>query len=152
MSDTVRSWMPVCFPYCPMEVKDKVQNTIPMDWLTAIIAKPVGAVAQLGVRLVRNEEVAGSIPVGSTKPTIGEPLVIIDHGRFLKRSSTNRNGSQTAMDQEECPLFYMFLVTSDRSVEFCGLKRPGRRQSSRTLCGIGKRNRPYLRPFDSKIH
>lgn len=38
-----------------------------MDWLTAIIAKPVGAVAQLGVRLVRNEEVAGSIPVGSTK-------------------------------------------------------------------------------------
>ena len=67
MSDTVRSWMPVCFPYCPMEVKDKVQNTIPMDWLTAIIAKPVGAVAQLGVRLVRNEEVAGSIPVGSTK-------------------------------------------------------------------------------------
>ena len=81
-----------------------------MDWLTAIIAKPVGAVAQLGVRLVRNEEVAGSIPVGSTKPTIGEPLVIIDHGRFLKRSSTNRNGSQTAMDQEGCPLFICFSL------------------------------------------
>ena len=110
MSDTARPWMPVCFPYCHMEVKDKVQNAIPMDWLTAIIAKPVGAVAQLGVRLVRNEEVAGSIPVGSTKPTIGEPLVIIDHGRFLKRSSTNRNGSQTAMDQEGCPLFICFSL------------------------------------------
>ena len=31
------------------------------------IAGPVGAVAQLGERLVRNEEVSGSIPLSSTK-------------------------------------------------------------------------------------
>jgi hypothetical protein len=30
-----------------------------------------GAVAQLGERLVRNEEVSGSIPLSSTKETIG---------------------------------------------------------------------------------
>jgi hypothetical protein len=30
-------------------------------------AGPVGAVAQLGERLVRNEEVSGSIPLSSTK-------------------------------------------------------------------------------------
>ncbi len=30
-------------------------------------ARPVGAVAQLGERLVRNEEVSGSIPLSSTK-------------------------------------------------------------------------------------
>jgi hypothetical protein len=28
--------------------------------------RPAGAVAQLGERLVRNEEVSGSIPLGST--------------------------------------------------------------------------------------
>ena len=33
-----------------------------------------GAVAQLGERLVRNEEVSGSIPLSSTKPT---PFVTI---------------------------------------------------------------------------
>jgi hypothetical protein len=32
-------------------------------------ASKVGAVAQLGERLVRNEEVGGSIPPGSTNPT-----------------------------------------------------------------------------------
>ena len=31
-------------------------------------APKVGAVAQLGERLVRNEEVSGSIPLGSTNP------------------------------------------------------------------------------------
>jgi hypothetical protein len=30
----------------------------------------VGAVAQLGERLVRNEEVSGSIPLGSTNPRL----------------------------------------------------------------------------------
>ena len=32
--------------------------------------KPVGAVAQLGERVVRNDEVVGSIPIGSTKHPI----------------------------------------------------------------------------------
>jgi hypothetical protein len=30
-----------------------------------------GAVAQLGERLVRNEEVVGSIPISSTNPSMG---------------------------------------------------------------------------------
>jgi hypothetical protein len=34
---------------------------------TAGVARLVGAVAQLGERLVRNEEVSGSIPLSSTK-------------------------------------------------------------------------------------
>lgn len=38
-----------------------------MRILLSIIAKPFGAVAQLGERVVRNDEVAGSIPVSSTK-------------------------------------------------------------------------------------
>ena len=33
-------------------------------------AGPVGAVAQLGERLVRNEEVSGSIPLSSTKVSV----------------------------------------------------------------------------------
>ena len=33
-----------------------------------LCAPEVGAVAQLGERLVRNEEVSGSIPLGSTNP------------------------------------------------------------------------------------
>jgi hypothetical protein len=36
--------------------------------LTRYSQRVWGAVAQLGERLVRNEEVSGSIPLGSTKP------------------------------------------------------------------------------------
>ena len=45
----------------------------------ARLAPAVGAVAQLGERLVRNEEVGGSIPPGSTNPK-------------TPAKSTNRNG------------------------------------------------------------
>src|SRR5262245_20800735 len=38
-----------------------------------IAARPEGAVAQLGERLVRNEEVRGSIPLGSTNPRPPHP-------------------------------------------------------------------------------
>ncbi len=50
-----------------------------------------GAVAQLGERLVRNEEVRGSIPLGSTKKPrfMGFPAKILP-GRYKRRSMRRR--------------------------------------------------------------
>ena len=52
------------------------------------VCRPLGAIAQLGERLVRNEEVGGSIPPGSTSlrrfaATAGKPLAL--HRRFGTR-------------------------------------------------------------------
>jgi hypothetical protein len=54
---------------------------------------PLGAIAQLGERLVRNEEVGGSIPPGSTSlrrfaATAGKPLVT--HRRLNRRGVAKR--------------------------------------------------------------
>jgi hypothetical protein len=38
-----------------------------MGWAASVSICGCGAVAQLGERLVRNEEVSGSIPLSSTK-------------------------------------------------------------------------------------
>ena len=53
----------------------------------------LGAIAQLGERLVRNEEVGGSIPPGSTNlrrfaVTVGKPVVA--HLNFSRRSAAKR--------------------------------------------------------------
>ena len=57
---------------------------LPLDmrWGDEQNPRPQGAVAQLGERLVRNEEVSGSIPLGSTKEfkgvgrLFGQPLIL----------------------------------------------------------------------------
>src|SRR5205807_3478820 len=40
----------------------------PRNRVFSRVSRPLGAIAQLGERLVRNEEVGGSIPPGSTSP------------------------------------------------------------------------------------
>ena len=45
-------------------------DSIPGDGSGGRSARRVGAVAQLGERLVRNEEVSGSIPLSSTKDSM----------------------------------------------------------------------------------
>ena len=43
------------------------QNSVARPWALAYSQRFFGAVAQLGERVVRNDEVRGSIPLGSTK-------------------------------------------------------------------------------------
>ncbi len=50
-------------------------------------AGPVGAVAQLGERLVRNEEVSGSIPLSSTKQPLFIPVPIYFSSHICPRFS-----------------------------------------------------------------
>src|ERR1700704_3725264 len=55
-------------------------------------SRPLGAIAQLGERLVRNEEVGGSIPPGSTSlrrsaATAGKPA-------FMRRRFTGRGAAE----------------------------------------------------------
>jgi putative endonuclease len=52
----------------------------PRNRVFRVFSRPLGAIAQLGERLVRNEEVGGSIPPGSTSPrrfaaTTGKPVI-----------------------------------------------------------------------------
>src|SRR5205807_10139336 len=47
----------------------------PRNRVFSRVSRPLGAIAQLGERLVRNEEVGGSIPPGSTSA----PLVLTPH-------------------------------------------------------------------------
>ena len=42
------------------------QNSVARPWALAYSQRFFGAVAQLGERVVRNDEVRGSIPLGST--------------------------------------------------------------------------------------
>ena len=42
------------------------ENTVARPWALAYSQRSFGAVAQLGERVVRNDEVRGSIPLGST--------------------------------------------------------------------------------------
>src|SRR4051812_46217120 len=53
-----------------------------------VFACPLGAIAQLGERLVRNEEVGGSIPPGSTSP-----LLVLVPGRRDRYTSPAHTGS-----------------------------------------------------------
>ena len=48
-------------------------SKIPLHGLnhSLIGSAPSGALAQLGERVVRNDEVRGSIPLGSTNPLVG---------------------------------------------------------------------------------
>ncbi len=52
-----------------------------------------GVVAQLVERLVRNEKVAGSIPVGSTIPLFGIPH-LLRPGRFRRFAQTQPSGQE----------------------------------------------------------
>ncbi len=55
---------------------------------------PVGAVAQLGERVVRNDEVRGSIPLGSTTPTFGSAGPRILPRPRIGRASIPRRAAQ----------------------------------------------------------
>src|SRR6476469_27476 len=57
---------------------------------------PLGAIAQLGERLVRNEEVGGSIPPGSTTRL---PRDRISPTGYRTRMSTTLGGEVTAQDR-----------------------------------------------------
>jgi hypothetical protein len=55
--------------YIGEEVRlDALKNHLPIPFSSVLCKALVGVVAQLVERLVRNEKVAGSIPVGSTIP------------------------------------------------------------------------------------
>jgi hypothetical protein len=47
----------------------------PLPAYAMCAALTAGAVAQLGERLVRNEEVVGSIPISSTSPSPPQPTI-----------------------------------------------------------------------------
>src|SRR3954471_53290 len=64
----------------------------PRNRVFRAFSRPLGAIAQLGERLVRNEEVGGSIPPGSTSlrrfaATAGKPLAMQE--RFNVREAAN---------------------------------------------------------------
>ena len=56
---------------------------------TSLIPNPCGAIAQLGERIVRNDEVVGSIPTSSTKITSFRaiPELVYPPARVVRRFS-----------------------------------------------------------------
>ena len=68
---------------------------VPKHPRNGTIPLPIGAVAQLGERLVRNEEVRGSIPLGSTSNDLKSlfPFIILDRidASLILSSSTSMN-------------------------------------------------------------
>ena len=83
-----------------------------------VVCKPDGVVAQLVERLVRNEKVAGSIPVGST---------IQKKRRAVRASGVSvRQGRGQVFDQAE-PLIFLLLAARD-------VPRHGRRPDNPAAC------------------
>ena len=62
--------MDACASNAPPETAAPARLTVPgpLTIVRRLRGYPAGAIAQLGERIVRNDEVGGSIPPGSTNP------------------------------------------------------------------------------------
>ena len=85
VSDCLQGFVPARFPGV-FQGRRRARAALTPEGPIPIIrasSRPGGAVAQMGERLVRNEEVRGSIPLGSTKPAMGLALDIPEYGQDL---------------------------------------------------------------------
>ena len=77
--------MRICGALSDAAVADTLGEVVRRRWACESGVRCVGwgAVAQLGERLVRNEEVSGSIPLSSTKTGLSLTVTILPFALFL---------------------------------------------------------------------